>query len=80
MILFLLIQENCSNVCITSQKSSEIFLVKLSGQLFWFFCLKGPVVRKCLRIIRRGSAAPTCFLLNACHLLPGMSHDNPFKT
>ena len=33
------------NVSMTSQKGKEIVLVKLFGQLFWRYCLKGPVVR-----------------------------------
>ena len=28
-----------SNICTVSQKCTEIVLVKLSGQLFWFYCL-----------------------------------------
>ena len=67
MVLLLLFQNNCSNAFIISQKCTGIVLVKLSGKLFCFNCLKGPVVRKCLRIIQRGSAVQCGIALVSSH-------------
>ena len=52
MYMALIISEICSNVCTSSQKYTRIVLVKLTGELFWFNSLKGPVVCICLPILR----------------------------
>ena len=38
------------------QKVNRNYSSKLCGQLFWFNCLRGSVVRMCLCILRKGSA------------------------
>ena len=44
MLFNFLFRKKYLNVRTTSQKCTEIVLVKLFGQLFWLYCLKGPAV------------------------------------
>ena len=52
MKMIFLFHEKFSNAWTVFKKCTEIILVNLSCQLFWFYCLKGPVVLMCLPILR----------------------------
>ena len=51
MFFRLKLLKKLQNFCTPFKKSPGFFPEKVSGQLFWFNCLKGCVVRKCLCIL-----------------------------